>query len=254
MISRMEWYMYIIVVGIGLIAGFLNTLAGGGSALSVPMLIFLGLPANVANGTNRIAILLQNAVATGSFTKQKVLDYKIAWPLGLVSVFGAALGAVVAINLNEFIMRRAVGVVLIIILITIVLKPEIWIRSKVEKAKNERKWISYTLFFLIGVYGGFVQMGTGFFLLAGLVFAEGVNLVKANAIKVFIILLYTPLVLAIFIYYGQVDFKLGLVLAVGNMLGAWIGSKVAVSRGPKFIRWILIIALTGSVLKLFEIV
>ena len=241
------------VVGIGLLAGFINILAGGGSALSVPMLIFLGLPANVANGTNRIAVLLQNVVSTGSFTREKVLDYKIAWPLGIASVFGAGVGALLASYLSEVAMRKAIAVVLLIILFTVIFKPGLWIRPQDSIHKSRPPWLSYIIFFFIGIYGGFIQIGTGFFLLAGLVFTKSLDLVKANAIKVFIILLYTPIALAIFIIQDQVDFKLGLILAIGNMLGAWIGSKVAVSWGPKFIRWILIIALIGSVLKLFDV-
>ncbi|MBA7574939.1 putative membrane transporter protein YfcA [subsurface metagenome] len=250
----MEWYMYFAVVGIGLLAGFVNTLAGGGSALSVPMLIFLGLPANVANGTNRIAILLQNAVGTASFAKERVLDLKVGLRLGLISVIGAILGAAIAVNLNEFIMRRTIGVVLILILILVVFKPDFWIKSRVGGHKGRHQFLSYTVFFLAGIYGGFIQIGTGFFLLTGLVLFEGLNLVKANAIKVFIILLYTPLALLVFILNDQVDYKLGLVLAIGNMAGAWIGSKVAVKRGPKFIRWVLIVALAGSSIKLFGII
>jgi len=249
----MEWHMYFLVVGVGILAGFLNILAGGGSALSVPMLIFLGLPANVANGTNRIAILLQNGIATRSFSKDKVLDYRTAFPLSIASVVGAILGAAIAIHLNELIMRRAIGIILFVILITVVFKPDIWIKAKAGKIQKSNTWWSYILFFFIGIYGGFIQIGTGFFLLTGLVLSEGLDLIKANAVKVFIILLYTPLALAIFIFHGQVDFKLGLILAIGNMTGAWIGTKVAVSWGPKFIRWVLIIALIGSILKLFGV-
>lgn len=249
----MEWYMIPAVIGIGFLAGFINTLAGGGSAISLPFLIFLGLPVNVANGTNRIAILLQNAVASASFKKEKVLDLKKAWPLALASVLGAVLGALIAVNLNEVLMRRMVGAVLILMLILVIFKPDIWIRSQADKKGAANSIISFIIFFFIGAYGGFIQVGTGFFLLAGLVLVERLDLVRSNAIKVFIVLAYTPLALVVFIINKQVDYKLGLILAVGNMLGAWVGSKVAVSWGPKFVRWILIVALVGSALRLFEV-
>lgn len=250
----MEWYMYPAVVLVGFLAGFINTLAGGGSAISLPFLIFLGLPVNVANGTNRIAILLQNAVATASFKREKVLDIKTAIPLSIASIIGAVFGALIAINLNEMLMRRMVGAVLVVMLILVIFKPEIWIRSQAGQMGSRNYILSFIIFFFIGAYGGFIQVGTGFFLLAGLVLSERIDLVKSNALKVFIILAYTPLALLIFIINKQVDYKLGLILAIGNMLGAWIGSKVAVSRGPKFVRWILIIALAGSALKLLEII
>ncbi len=249
----MEWYLYPAVVSVGFVAGFINTLAGGGSAISVPFLIFLGLPVNVANGTNRIAILLQNAVGTSGFAKEKVLDFKKATPLVVASVLGAIPGALIANNLNELMMRRIVGVVLIIMLLLVIFKPDIWIKSKVEKSQNRNALISFIVFFLIGAYGGFIQIGTGFFLIAGLVLIEKLDLVRTNAIKVFLILAYTPLALLVFILNKQVDFKLGLILSIGNMAGAWVGSKVAVSWGPKFVRWILILALTVSSAKLLGI-
>jgi uncharacterized membrane protein YfcA len=250
----MEWYLYPAVVLVGFLAGFINTLAGGGSAISLPFLIFLGLPVNVANGTNRIAILLQNATGTASFAREKVLDFKSSIPLLLASIAGAIFGALIAINLNEVIMRRMVGTVLIIMLLLVIFKPDIWIRSQAGKTGSRNIMLSILIFFLIGAYGGFIQVGTGFFLLAGLVLYERFNLLKANAIKVLIILVYTPMALLIFILNDQVNYKLGLILAAGNMLGAWIGSKVAISWGPKFIRWVLIAALLFSALRLFEII
>jgi uncharacterized membrane protein YfcA len=249
----MEWYLYPAVVGIGFLAGFLNTLAGGGSALSLPFLIFLGLPVNVANGTNRIAILLQNAVASVGFAKEKMLDFKKSYLLLSASVPGAILGAVIAIHLNENLMRRMVGAVLIVILLLVIFKPDLWLNPKPAIGEKRNSFVSFLIFFLIGAYGGFIQIGTGFFLLTGLVLVEKFNLTRANALKVFLTLVYTPLALFVFILNKQVDYQWGIILAIGNMLGAWVGSKVAVSWGPKFIRWILIAALFISSLKLFKV-
>ena len=249
----MEWYLYPAVIGIGFLAGFINTLAGGGSALSLPFLIFLGLPVNVANGTNRIAILLQNAVATAGFAREKVLDVKKSYILVIASILGAILGAVIAINLNETLMRRMVGAVLVIVLLLVIFKPDLWLNPKQVIGKNSNPYISFIIFFLIGAYGGFIQIGTGFFLLAGLVLVEKMDLIRSNAMKVFLTLVYTPLALLVFILNKQVDYKWGLILALGNMLGAWAGTKVAVSWGTKFIRWVLIVALSGSALKLFGV-
>ena len=106
------------------------------------------------------------------------------------------------------------------------------------------------IFFFIGIYGGFIQAGVGLFLLAGLVLGAGLDLVRANALKVFIVLLYTPIALVIFMINNQVDYKLGLILAVGNMLGAFVGAKATVSWGPKFVRYILLIAISVSAIKL----
>ena len=249
----MEWYFYLAVILVGFAAGFINTLAGGGSSLTIPLLIFLGLPVNVANGTNRIAILLQNIVGTSSFAKEKVIDFKKSIPLVIASVLGAIPGALIANDLNELMMRRIVGVILIVILLLVIFKPYVWLKPDAEKFRSRNIFISFIVFFILGAYGGFIQIGIGFFLLAGLSLVEKLDLVKANALKVLIVLAYTPLALVVFIWNKQVDFKMGLILAVGNMAGAWLGSKVAVSWGPGFIRWVLIIALTAASAKLLGV-
>ena len=246
----MEWYMYPAVIGIGLLAGFINTLAGSGSLITLPFLMFMGLPANVANGTNRIAILLQNVVSVTGFRQKKVLSFREGLFFSVPAIIGAVVGARIAINLDEQAMKRTIGALLVIMLIIVLYKPERWLQGKHLEQTRGRKLFLFLLFFFIGMYGGFIQAGVGFFLLAGLVLGAGSDLVKANALKVFIILLYTPLALAFFMYYHQVDYMLGLVLAAGNMTGAWLGTRVAVSWGPKFVRIILILALVISAAKL----
>lgn len=250
----MEWYLILAIIGVGFIAGFINTLAGSGSLLTLPFLMFLGLPANVANGTNRIAILLQNIVGVSSFKKQNVLDFKHGLWLGIPAVVGSFIGAQIAINLNEEIMRNTIGGLLVFMLFIIVYKPDKWIKGKAGEVSAKPGVLQLIIFFFIGMYGGFIQAGVGFFLLAGLVLGAGLDLIRANALKVFIILLYTPIALVIFMINKQVDYKLGLILAVGNMLGAFVGAKATVSWGPKFVRYILIIAVSVSALKLLGII
>ena len=248
----MEWYIILAVIGVGFIAGFINTLAGSGSLLTLPLLMFLGLPANVANGTNRIAILLQNIVGVTSFKQQRVLSFKEGLMIGIPAAVGSIIGAQIAINLNDEIMSRTIGGLLVFMLFIIILKPDRWIKEKAGGTPVVR-WFQIIIFFVIGIYGGFIQAGVGFFLLAGLVLGMGHELVKANALKVFIVFLYTPFALAIFILNDQVDYKLGLILAIGNMLGAFVGARVAVKWGAKAVRYFLIIALAFASLKLLGV-
>jgi hypothetical protein len=249
----MEWYLMLILAGVGIIAGFINTLAGSGSLLTLPVLMFLGLPANVANGTNRIAILLQNMVGVTSFRQQQVLDFKHGLWFGLPAIIGAITGAQLAISLNEDIMQKVIGGLLVFMFFLILYKPSKWLK---ENAMPDKKpgIVQVIIFFFIGMYGGFIQAGVGFFLLAGLVLGAGMDLVRANAVKVFIVLLYTPLALLLFILNDQVNFLYGFILAAGNMLGALIGSRVAVNKGVKFVRWILLIAILFSALKLLGMI
>ncbi len=249
----MEWYLIVAVIGVGFLAGFINTLAGSGSLLTLPMLMFLGLPANVANGTNRIAILLQNVVGVSSFKQQKVLDVKQGLWLGVPAIVGSVIGAQIAISLNEAIMETTIGILLVIMFFLILYKPDRWVKGQAGQVAAKPGVLQLIVFFFIGIYGGFIQAGVGFFLLAGLVLGAGVDLVKANALKVFIVLLYTPIALAIFIMNDQVNWKLGLILALGNMAGAFVGARVAVSWGPRFVRVILLLAIFVSSLKLLGV-
>jgi len=247
----MEWYLILAVIGVGFIAGFINTVAGSGSLLTLPLLMFLGLPANVANGTNRIAILLQNAVGVASFRQQKIYTFREGLMLGIPAVIGSIIGARIALNLDDEIMSRTIGGLLIVMFFLVLLKPERWMKSR--EHPPIAFWIQVIIFFFAGIYGGFIQAGVGFFLLAGLVLGSGYELVKANAIKVLINLLFTPFALTIFIIHHQVDYKLAFILAAGNMVGAFVSARMAVRWGARLVRYFLIIALALSSLKLLGV-
>lgn len=245
----MEWYHYILVVAVGIVAGIINTLAAGGSLLTLPVLMALGLPPNMANGTNRIAIFLQNVVGVGRFHKEKVMDFPSGFKVGLPAALGAIAGAFIAVNLNDEAMKLAIAGVMILVFFLMLLKPNRWINSH-EEHPPIPYWLQVIIFFFVGVYGGFIQAGVGFFLLTSLVLASGYELLKANALKLFVILLYTPLAIVIFFIHGDVNLWMGLVLAVGNMTGAWIGTRMAVKRGAKFIRYFVLVAIIVAATKL----
>jgi uncharacterized membrane protein YfcA len=249
----LEWYLYLAVILAGFIAGFINTLAGSGSLVTLPLLIFLGLPATVANGTNRVAILLQNIVASTRFKREKVLDIKGALILGIPAVVGSIIGAQIAVNINEQVMRRVIGLVMVAMLFVIIVRPERWLVGRVEEIPGQLNLKLILPLFLIGVYGGFIQAGVGIFLLATLVLAVGYDLVRGNAVKVFIILLFTVFALAVFLINGQVNWIIGLILGLGNMLGAYVATKLAIDKGTIWIRRILIVvvAVSAGALLLF---
>ena len=246
----MEWYLYLAVIAAGFIAGFINTLAGSGSLVTLPLLIFLGLPANVANGTNRVAILLQNVVGVSSFSHQKMLNLRRGLILAIPAVIGSVIGAQIAVDLNEQIMRHTIGALMVVMLFVIIIRPKRWLEGRPEIIDKPPDWKQMLIFFTIGIYGGFIQAGVGIFLLAGLTLSAGFDLVRANAVKVLIILCYTVFALAIFFINNQVDWGVGLILAVGNMLGAWVASRMAVKRGAVFVRGLLIIIVVVSAIKL----
>lgn len=245
----MEWYTYILVIGIGIIAGIINTVAAGGSLLVLPVLMALGLPPNTANGTNRIAIFLQNVVGVRQFRKEKVMDFPAGFRVGLPAAAGAIAGAFIAVSLNDRVMKLAIAGVMIAVFFVMLLNPNRWINSH-ESKPPVPYWVQVILFFFVGIYGGFIQAGVGFFLLTGLVLASGHELLKASALKLFVILLYTPIALLIFFLNRDVDLWMGLVLAVGNMTGAWIGTKIAVKGGAALIRYFVLAAILAAAAKL----
>jgi uncharacterized membrane protein YfcA len=239
----MHWYIYPLLIVTGILVGFINTLAGSGSLISLPLLMYLGLPANVANGTNRVAIMLQSMVGAASFRQQKVIEVREGIWLSVPAVAGSVIGAMLAVDLNELMMRRAIGVLMLVMFFLILFKPEAWLKGHAGKLKAKPSFWQVLIFFGIGLYGGFIQAGVGFFLLAGLVMGAGMNLIKANAMKNLVVALYTPFALIVFIINNQVNWIIGLTLAAGNMLGAYIAARVAIKRGTGFIRIVLLVVI-----------
>jgi uncharacterized protein len=249
----MEWYIILALLGTGMVAGFINTTAGGGSMLALPLLMFTGLPANVANGTLRVAILFQNIVGVSTFRQKRILNFKTDYRLVLPALLGSVAGASVAVEINVALLEKIIAGLMVAMLILVVLKPGAWVAERAGNLDPKPTVFQYFIFVLIGFYGGFIQMGVGFFLLAGLVLGSGYNLVKANAVKVFIVLIYTIFTIGIFMFHDQVNWLAGLILAVGNMAGAWLGVHFTVKGGAKYVRYVLILALVIVILNLFEV-
>lgn len=234
----------------GFIAGFINTLAGSGSLITLPVLILLGLPANVANGTNRVGVMLQNIVSVSTFRNRGVLETQGAWKFIVPSVLGSIIGAQLAVDLDETLLRRIIGLLMLVMLAVMLLKPERWISDQTNR-REPRLLVEVPLFFVIGIYGGFIQAGVGIFLIAGLVLGAGFNLVGANAMKNLIVLVFTAAALAVFVINEQVQWLLGLLLAAGQGAGAWVAAHLAVQRGAKFVRLVVMTIIVLSTVALF---
>lgn len=239
----------------GVLVGFINTLAGGGSIISLSILMYvMGLPANIANGTNRIAITLQTLVASGSFKQQKVLDWKKGLKLGIPAVLGSIVGAWIAIDIQEDIFEKAMAIIMIVMLAFIFYKPQLWLKGREELIEKKVSPFLMFIFFLIGIYGGFIHVGIGYLLLISIVLGAGYDLVKANAIKVFIVLMYVPFSLVVFIYNDQVNYLYGFVLAIGNIIGAIIASRFAIKNGANFVRWVIVAVVIFTAANVFGII
>ena len=135
--------------------------------LVVPFLIFIGLPANVANATNRVAILLQNVVSVSSFKQKKILDFKTDYKLLLPVALGSIVGALIAVDIDEAVFKKVIAGLLLVMFFMLLLNPDAWVKANADKAKMKQPWLRNLIFFFIGIYGGFIQIGICFFLLAG---------------------------------------------------------------------------------------
>lgn len=246
----MPWYLYALAVLGGVAAGFINTLAGSGSLITLPILIFLGLPPTVANGTNRIGVLLQTVVGTAGFQRRNVLDWHAALILAVPATAGSLLGARIAVDVDDDTMRVVIGIIMLAMLLVIVIRPQRWLEGSPAARLRRPGLLQVIIFFTIGIYGGFIQAGVGIFLLAGLVLSAGYDLVRANAIKGVIIMLFTAAALVVFLANDQVNWPLGLLLATGQMVGAWLGANFAVDKGAVWVRRLLIVVVAVSAARL----
>jgi hypothetical protein len=236
----------VLLFGAGTMAGIINIMSGGGSMLTLPTLIFVGLDSVTANGTNRVAIVMQNIFAVAGFRQQKLHDFRLSFKLALFALPGAILGAQVAVELDDAWFRRILAVVLVISTTTLFLpRPA---RSETRNSDDESDkpndsskqsrwaWLIYPALFAIGFYGGFIQVGVGFLFMVVLYNLLRLSLVYVNVHKVFIILIYLLPALAIFVWNGKVDWALGLSLGVGNATGGFLGTRLAVKGGDRWIR------------------
>jgi len=234
---------------VGAIAGVINILAGGGSLLTLPLLIFMGLPSAVANGTNRIAIFCQNIFAIRGFSKRGVMPLQLALLCTPPALLGSWIGANLAINLDDQVFKRLLALIMIGVLIFTALDPMKRLRQESIQFGLWRKILIVISFFGVGIYGGFVQAGVGFLIITALL-VHGLDLVRINAIKVFVIFAYTFIALGVFVYHGQVNYALGFALAAGNSVGGMIGPKLAVEKGHDWIKKVVSITVLVFALKL----
>ena len=245
---------YLLLFAAGAVAGVLNVIAGGGSFLTLPILMFLGLPPGLANGTNRVGILLQNVGAVWSFQRDGVLDWRSVMWAALPSIPGAALGVWLALLVSDQAFKR----ILALLMVTLSLWT-LWSKrqgSAVPTPTDSATPSSGRMagigiaFFLIGIYGGFVQAGVGFLILAATTIV-GLDLVRGNAVKVLTVLCFTALSLALFALNGRVDWAMGLVLAAGTTLGGIAGARLTVLKGHGWVRGVVTVTMIVVALKLW---
>jgi uncharacterized protein len=251
----LTWYEYVIAMTASFVAGAINTLAGNGSVIILSILTdMVGLPANIANGTNRVGILFQAIGSSSGFAKNKMMNLSKSLHIIILTTIGAITGVYTATIISNDQFLFVFKYLLIVMLFIIMVKPERWLRD--TNIKKMPLWISVPAFIILGFYGGFIQMGMGIFFLAITVLVGGYSIMAANAIKTLIIAIYTVIVLIIFHIKGLVNWEVGIIMAIGQTVGGYLTAAYA-SKWKDINLWayrLLVIIIIFAILLQFRII
>ena len=240
------------IIVIGFISGFINTVAGGGSLIALSVLIFMGLPGTVANATNRVAILSQNIFAVTGFNSKGIkLPVSYSIYLGMASLIGGFIGAKMAVDIDDVLFNRILAVIMILVVVSLIARPGPRKIYTVERMSPKHQIIGVLAFLVLGIYGGFIQAGIGFLVIAVLTSVNHFNLIKTNYVKVFAAIIFTSVAIIVFALEGKIDWVMGLTLAIGQGFGGWYASRWSVDKGETWIKRVMIVAVIGLAVKLW---
>ena len=225
-------------------AAVVNTMAGGGSMLVVPLMLAVGLPPGVANGTLRVGVLVQNISAVATFHRRGERPYALVAKLALPVVLGAGAGTYVATRLDDAMLLPIIGALLGLWAVVLLFRPSRFLEPKGEPRDPGLGTLAAAVG--VGFYGGFLQVAVGFPLLALLTLGTGLTAVRANATKVSLVLIYTVVSLPIFAAAGQVAWAEGAALAGGAMVGGWLGARWQLRAGAGVVRWFVVVTAAVS--------
>ena len=246
-----ESWQLLLLTGTAVIAGTVNVIAGGGSLLTIPIMVFLGIPGPVANGTNRIAILAQSITAVIAFFRKGYADFRLSLSLSLCAMPGTVAGALLGTRLEGVWFNRVLALVMVGVILIMQLDQDTDRPGRATGTAAPRNLLAgHLLMVLVGCFGGFIQVGVGFIFMPVLHRVMGMDLVTANMHKVFIIGCYTIVALLIFALRVEILWLTGLCLALGSSAGAWLGTHISISKGEPVIRWVLNITLCLFIIKL----
>jgi uncharacterized membrane protein YfcA len=238
----------LILFASGAAAGFINIMAGGGSVLTIGIMILLGIEPIVANGTNRIGVITGTLAGAATYKSEKFTDIKTSFLLGIWAIPGAIAGSLFSVHISNQLFQKILSSVMIFILITLLL-PQKKIGQTTERLKKSN--LIYPAMLLIGFYGGFIQIGVGFILMAAFRHLMQYDLLRVNMHKTFVVLIYTLPVLIIFGMSGKINWFYAIAISVGNAAGSYFSVKLALKKGEKVVKIVLIIAILLMAIKFF---
>lgn len=234
----------------GFASGWINVIAGGGSLLTVPVMVFMGLPGPVANGTNRIAIIVQSVSAIGAFFSKGLSDFRLSASLAAAASIGAYFGARAGVALDGPAFNRTVAAVMFGVMILMATGEDKTKPRPDASAKAKNLVLGHLLMIGAGLWGGFIQIGVGFLMMPILYRVMGLDLVRVNMHKVFIALIFTTVAFLVFASEVNIVWEAGAALALGTAFGGWMGAHATIEKGEKFIKRALIVVLAAMAVKL----
>ena len=239
--------MIVLLVTTGVVSGFINTLAGGGSMLTLPALMMLGMPADVANATKRVGVLMQSVTGMKGFNDHGRLDRGAIIPVLVPTVLGALVGSLMASFLPVWLLEPVLLVSMIGMALVMLIRPETVAPPEgTEPLSLTRSPMAAGGLFFAGVYGGFVQAGVGFILIAALAGGLRYDLVRTNALKTVCTAVFSGVALIVFAWRGQVWWIPGAILAVGSIAGAMVSVRFAINVSQNTLKWILFVMVTAT--------
>ncbi|MFC1572491.1 sulfite exporter TauE/SafE family protein [Candidatus Eisenbacteria bacterium] len=240
------WHFPALVAG-GILCGIINALAGGGSFVTLPLLLLIGLPPQIANATNRVAITLQCGAGVATYHRHGVRPWRHLPPIAIAAGLGALLGAYLAAHIDETAFRRVAALLFVFMIATVFIDAKRWAKGD---SQGRIKPYLYPVFFLMGIYGGFLQAGLGTLLISTFVLLGGFDVVSGNALKFSLAFVFTAVALALFAGVGHVRWLHGLCLAIGTMTGGIIGARLVMAKGARWVRVVVVLSAIGAILKL----
>ena len=251
----MSLTIIIILIISGILVGFINTLSAGGTTISIALYLALGIPAQITNAINRVGVLLQNGFASYLFYRKNLINYKHLILYSLPLLVGALFGSLIAINIDEKIFNICFAIVLLLMVVFLFIETKA--TSKQEKPLTLKNYlIVCPLFLITGFYGGFVQAGTGFLLIAVVGSVLGYDLIKTTAIKNTLMFAYTIVAMAVFLFRGGIETKYwiyALIHSFGNLVGSYIAAHYALKKGTQFIKIVIICVVVLIALNLLGV-
>lgn len=233
----MTWSILFILFFLGMVVGIVNVISAGGSLISLPVLVFLGLPSAMANGTNRIGILAQNISAFIEFYRKGLIKWKLSLLLSIPAVIASVIGAAFAIDLPDTVFNNIMAIIMVVVILLTLFKPQQHVKGKNREITIGKTILLFISFLLVGFYGGFIQAGVGFLIIAFLtLFASQLRLVEMHSIKTVVVTIYMLISTVVYIMHGQVNWLYAVILALGSWIGGWLGSKFAMKVSEKILK------------------